>query len=245
MARLVTCGFEAKSASEWGGTEGTAPVFSTTVKNSGTASARFQNTTASARSIRFAAYADDETGKLKNVFIRAYVRLDTAPAAQTAILAWDDTTGIGTASFYGIKINTNRTLICTSSTGTTGTASAALTLGTWYRLEMNYNEVAKQATPYLNGTAWASPISADLGGGHWARFGIINSTTADIYFDDIAVNDSTGTIDNGLPGAISTSTGVPAKVWTGSAWATKPVKVWTGSAWAPKTVRVRTSTAWR
>ncbi|MGW1180145.1 hypothetical protein [Streptomyces drozdowiczii] len=244
MTRLITCGFEAQSATEWSGTEGTAPEFSTTVQNSGTASVRFQNTTASARSVRFLVYPDDTTGIGKSVFIRAYVRIDTAPAARTAILAWDDETGTGTTSFYCIKVNTNRTLICAASGGTTGTASAALTLGTWYRLEMNYDGVAKTVTPYLNGTAWASPISADLGGGHWARFGVINSTTADIYFDDIAVNDSSGTADNGLPGAVFTSPGSTAKVWTGSTWTAKPVRVWTGSAWVTKQTRAWSGASW-
>lgn len=246
MTRIVTCGFEAQSASEWTGTEGSAPTFSTAVKNSGSTSARFQNTASSARSIRFQVYADDVAGLGQNVFIRAYIRLDTAPAARTAILAWDDATGVGTGSFYCIKLNTDRTLIATSSGGTTGTVSAALTLGTWYRLELNYDGVAHTLTPYLNGVAWAAPISADLGGGQWARFGVINATTIDIYFDDVAVNDSTGSApNNGLPGPVAAlpATGY-VKVWSGSAWAPKPVKVWDGSAWAAKPVKRWSGAGW-
>ncbi|MET8342460.1 hypothetical protein [Streptomyces microflavus] len=246
MARIITCGFEAQSASEWAGTEGTAPTFSTGVRNSGTASVRFQNTTSSARSIRFQVYADDTVGSGKNVYIRAYIRLDAAPAARTAILAWDDATGVGTGSFYCIKVNPDCTLIATASGGTSGAASSALTLGAWYRLEMNYDGAAHTLTPYLNGSAWATAISADLGGGHWARFGVINPTTLDLYFDDIAVNDASGgSPDNGLPGAVPASqVSGHVKAWSGSAWTFNPVKVWNGTTWTTKPLKRWSGSTW-
>ncbi|MFJ6061602.1 hypothetical protein ACIQHU_01035 [Streptomyces tendae] len=202
MARLWTETFDAQSTAGWDTTNGT-PTFITASPRRGAASLRCAPATAVATSIAKAAYlADQEAG---HVFLRAYVRVNTAPSARTAIMAWADNT-TGATGFMCIKMNTNRTLIAGGSAATTGTASAALTIGQWYRVEMEYDDTANSIKAYLDGTLWAT-VAGDLGGGRYARFGIVQAASGSIDFDDVAVNDAAGATDNGLPGAqpISTS----------------------------------------
>lgn len=195
MARLWTCGFELQSATEWQTTNGT-PTISTTVKRSGTASLRC-NPTAAVAGIAHTLHSTGQTAG--RFFLRAYVRVAAYPSARTAIIGWADNT-TGTTGFMCIKMNTDGTLIAGGSGATTGTASAALALDTWYRVELDYDDSANSINAYLNGVLWTTVTAVDLGGGNIARFGVMQTATADIYFDDLAVNDTTGSAQAGLPG---------------------------------------------
>ncbi|MEU5624284.1 hypothetical protein [Streptomyces tendae] len=219
MARLWTETFDAQSAAGWDTTNGT-PTFITASPRRGAASLRCAPATAVATSIAKAAYpADQEAG---HVFLRAYVRVNTAPSARTAIMAWSDNATMATG-FMCIKMNTDRTLIAGGSGATTGTASAALTVGQWYRVEMEYDDTANSIKAYLDGTLWAT-VAGDLGGGRYARFGIIQAASGSIDFDDVAVNDAAGGTDNGLPGAqpISTSQALGVATETSTAQTVAP-----------------------
>lgn len=242
MARMWTASMDSQvAATEWQGTINSAPVFSTTTKVAGAASARF-NPSAAGRQIYKSVYAADDAAA--QVFLRAYVYVASAPSATTALMCWSDNIATSPSGFYGIKMTAARTLIITSSTGTTGTASSAIPLNTWTRIELAYNDTANTAIGYINGTTWATLTGADLGGGRYARFGIVNPATADVYLDEIAVNDASGATDNGLPGALATITR-RAKVWNGSSWAGPyPVKVWDGSAWVEKQVKTHNGSTW-
>ncbi|MGW6481318.1 hypothetical protein ACWGDS_26055 [Streptomyces sp. NPDC055059] len=197
MARLWTESFDSQSAAGWNTTNGTV-AYDTTTPRRGAASLRC-NPTAAASSISKTLFGGVDNATA-HVYLRAYVRVTTAPSARTAILAWSDDPSAA-SGFYCIKMNTDRTLIASGSAGTTGTASAALTVGTWYRVEMDYDDSANTLKAYLDGTLWATVTGADLGGGAFARVGVLQAATANISFDDVALNDSTGTADNGLPGA--------------------------------------------
>ncbi|MFJ6073689.1 hypothetical protein ACIQFU_23080 [Streptomyces sp. NPDC093065] len=195
MARLWTETFDSQSAAGWDTTNGTIG-YDTLTPRRGAAALTCAPATAVAASIAKAAYPDDDD--TAHVFLRAYVRVNTAPSARTAIIAWSDN-ATGATGFMCIKMNTDRTLIAGGSGATTGTASAALAIGQWYRVEMEYDDTANSIKAYLNGTLWAT-VTGDLGGGRYARVGVIQPAIADIDFDDIAVNDTTGASDNGLPG---------------------------------------------
>ncbi|MFF0512428.1 hypothetical protein [Streptomyces sp. NPDC004250] len=219
MARLWTETFDAQSTAGWNTTNGT-PTFVTANPRRGAASLRCAPATAVATSIAKAAYGADDAAA--HVYLRAYVRVNTAPSARTAIMAWADNTS-GATSFMCIKMNTNRTLIAGGSSATTGTASAALTIGQWYRVEMEYDDTANSIKAYLDGTLWAT-VAGDLGGGRYARFGIIQAASGSIDFDDVAVNDTAGASDNGLPGAqpISTSQALGVATETSTAQTVAP-----------------------
>lgn len=195
MARLWIEEFDAQSAAGWDTTNGTIG-YDTTTPRRGAASLTCAPGTAVAASIAKACYPEDDAAA--HVFLRAYVRVNTAPSARTAILAWSENPSDPTG-FACIKLNPDRTLIVGGSGATTGTASAALTIGQWYRVEMEFDDTTDVVTAYLDGVQWAT-ASVPLGGGSYARAGIIQPATADVDFDDIAVNDATGTSDNGLPG---------------------------------------------
>lgn len=202
MARLYTEDFESGTGA-WSATTGT-PTIVTTQFNSGTSSLRVNPTTSTAGFSK--TVTPTPGGTSAHVYMRAYIYVVSRPTATTAIMAWDDAT-TGTSSFYSIKMTSTGTLLAAASGTTTGTASAAVPLNTWTRIEMDYDDAANTLSAYLNGTLWVTLTGADLGGGNVARWGIIGSltATADIYFDDCAVNDPSGASDNGLPGAIVTS----------------------------------------
>lgn len=202
MARLYTEDFESGTGA-WSATTGT-PTIVTTQFNSGTSSLRVNPTTSTAGFSK--TVTPTPGGTSAHVYMRAYIYVVSRPTATTAIMAWDDAT-TGTASFYSIKMTSTGTLLAAASGTTTGTASAAVPLNTWTRIEMDYDDAANTLSAYLNGTLWVTLTGADLGGGNVARWGIIGSltATADIYFDDCAVNDPSGASDNGLPGAINNS----------------------------------------
>jgi hypothetical protein len=196
VARLWTCGFENQSATEWQTTNGT-PTISTSIKRTGGASLRC-NPTAGVSGLAHTIFSSGQAAG--RFFLRAYVRVDSYPSARTAIMGWADNT-TGTTGFMCIKMNTDGTLIAGGSGATTGTATAALTIGSWYRVEMDYDDSANTINAYLNGVLWATVAAADLGGGSIFRVGVMQTATADLYFDDAAINDTTGSAQTGLPGA--------------------------------------------
>lgn len=208
MARLFTTGFE--NGTEWTTTVGT-PTITTALANTGTHSLRC-NPTAATWQINQAIYAaDDNTA---HVFLRAYLYIATAPAAVTGIMAWSDNASATPSGFYGVKLLPDRTLIITNSTGTTGgTATTPIPLNTWTRIEFDYNDSAGTGSIYIDGALATSRTGISLDGGRYARFGVLNATTADLYFDDVAVNDATGASNNGLPGPV----GAPQQVTLGAA----------------------------
>lgn len=181
---------------EWSSSNGTMSISTSTVR-SGAASLRC-NPTAGSSYIFHQCTGFNPT---LHMFLRAYIYIATAPSAITSIMGWSDSSGTG-AGYFGLRMDTNRTLIAGSSTATTGTASAAIPLNTWSLIEVDYDDNADTVIGYLNGVNFSGTVTgANLSGGAYAKFGVITSTTADIYFDDLAVNDNTGSVQNGLAGA--------------------------------------------
>lgn len=196
MARLYQCGFELNSNTS--GVEWTASTggFATTTTNarSGTYCGRAN---ASAASVYM--YVVFRTDTVADAYLRTYIYIATAPSAQTTVMAYGDS-----SSFYGakVKLNTDRTLTLTNSDGSlNASGSTVLATGTWYRLELYYDETNNQGTVRLDGaTEIAATTIDDVGGGGKAIFGVFDATTADIYFDDIAINDTSGSYQTSWPG---------------------------------------------
>lgn len=199
MARQWTCGFESQTLTAGQEVEvvNGSPAISSAVKDAGAASMRC-NPTAAVSGIAQTIYSAADPAA--HILMRAYIRVDTAPSAVVGIMSWADNT-TGTSSFIGLRMNTNRTLIGGGSSVTTGTASAALNIGQWYRVETDYNDSTDTLGCYLDGVLWTTVSAVDLAGGNIARFGLLQAVTADIYYDDCAVNDASGSAQTGLPGA--------------------------------------------
>lgn len=206
MARLWTCGFELQSLAEFGVNSGAvasspAPTFSTTVKRKGTASMRSNPTAAMA-------YLEHQidSGTVKRTFHRLYFRVAARPDVEMNVYQ------IGQAGYFPATLRllpSGALILRDSNVGTnlTGT-SPVLNLNQWYRIELDYNDVAGTITSgvsafkaYIDGVLFADTMCSNINGFSRVRPGAsgVNST-CDLYYDDIAVNDTSGTVQTGLPG---------------------------------------------
>jgi hypothetical protein len=180
---------------------GVTPDISTTVHRRGTASLRSHPTTNQS-------YIEHQidSGTVKRTLHRLYLRVDTRPSVDTNVYA------IGQAGYFPASLRlltTGELVLRDSQAGTTLTGtSAVLTLGRWYRVELDYTDVAGTITAgvsafkaYLDGALFADAMCSNINGWSRVRMGINGvNATADIFLDDIAVNDTTGSVQNGLPG---------------------------------------------
>lgn len=202
MARLWSCGFELQSATalmEWDSTPGaSAPVISTSTKRSGAASLRV-NPTAQTRYIE---HQLDASGTVKQTFHRFYLNIATLPSATTAVYA------IGQSGFFPCYIRLTTAgkieLYDGNNSAVVQTGATTLSTGVWYRVEVDHNDGASgtgTVTVYLNGVSECTGAVSVISGFSRVRLGVYNpGTTADLYFDDVAVNDTSGSAQTGLPG---------------------------------------------
>lgn len=219
MARLWSYGAELQSNAagmEADTFTGTTSI-STTRKRSGAASLRC-NPTAGTGFVTHAYRA----GSTVRTFFRTYVWFDILPSADCALLANTD----GSVNFPSIWFKKTGNVFQAKDGGPTfvGSTSAAITTGVWYRLELDFNDASGDLmNAYIDGTQICTNVNAgDLGGSGQIRFGIITpSVTADAYFDDVAVNDSSGTAQNGLPGPGSIVHLLPNAAGDNNLWPTQ------------------------
>ncbi len=198
-ARLWSAGFELQTTTaevEYTANVGVPSINTTTVR-SGAAAFR-TNPSATAIGMSYDFKAADTAD---NYFFRAYVRVATAPSDETQILLVRDSAATDQMS---IRMNTDRTLELWDEEDAlqVGSASSALALNTWYRVELRYDTATQVAGSMiadarLDGTSFASSTTLDhLNGPMTFRVGVLTSTAADLYFDDLAINDDSTSADN-------------------------------------------------
>ncbi len=208
MARLWLSGFELNSAAA--GMEVTAvggvPVVQTTTFRSGARALEcsgMSSGTAKGCRVNFAA-----TTQVGPFFFRCYFRYSTAPSAANTIIQVNDTNAF-TTQLASIELNNNGTLQLRDEDGTIGSPSAALSANTWYRIEFKASTAggagAHLLEAKLDGTVFATAsnrsLSANLITFHFgANLNAEAQTTGAWYFDDIAINDGTGSFQNDYPG---------------------------------------------
>ncbi len=138
-----------------------------------------------------------------NFYIRFFVRKSADPANAIEL-----SRVLGAVS---VRLNTNGTLSLLDSTGTQiGSASAALSSSTWYRVEYLCNIGSTSSTGATelridgNTVSGTNVSNANLGTTSQSNFSIgwsaATISTATILFDDVAVNDTSGTAQNTWPG---------------------------------------------
>lgn len=199
MALLWSTGFELQSTTngmEWDTTSG-APSISTAVKRSGTASLRCNPSAASA-------YIEHQTGAGDNtndIYIRFYIRIASSTGGLIPICRVNDTTWGDQAS---IRINSNNTLELWDDENNLqkGSDSSAIPADEWHRVELGWVFATRVYTAYLDGVSFASATydAGQMDQFEKVRIGILSNATCDIYFDDITVNDNTGSASTGLAG---------------------------------------------
>jgi hypothetical protein len=202
VARLWTCGFESQSATagvEFTSLTGTAAI-DTALHREGAAALRC--TPASATG--YIEHQVDTAATVKRTFHRVYLRINSLPTSTTTIVA------VGQNGYFPVhlRLTTTGTLQLRDSLAgvDVGTPSAALALNTWYRIEIDAADsgstaATRNVTAYLDGTPFSGTTAiAGTTGYSRVRVGVQNACTADLSFDDIAVNDTTGSAQTGLPG---------------------------------------------
>ncbi|MFJ6566225.1 hypothetical protein ACIQNU_02305 [Streptomyces sp. NPDC091292] len=222
MARLWTCGFELQSTvalMEVLAVTGT-PSISTTMVRGGGASLRSNPTAATA----YVEQQLDPNGVNGRSYHRLYLRIATLPSATCTVYA------VGQSGYFPVAVQLTTTgtlrLRDTLNAVDVGTASAALATGTWYRIELDVAESGATGTTravigYLDGANFSgTALIAGSTGYSRVRAGVQTTATADIYIDDIAVNNPSGTVQNGLPGPGRVVHLRPAGAGDANGWAT-------------------------
>lgn len=194
MARLHTRGWEVQSLTaglEFDTITG-SPTINTTTKRTGAAAMRCNPSAATA--YVQSDYADETTIHLG----RVYIYIASAPAALTDIFIFGDNANSYTAR---IRLATDRTLELWSDSAKVGSSSSAIPLNEWHAVELSYDDSVANNTIVgrLDFVQFATGNGGDNGGNGRFRCGIITSTTADVYFDDLAINNSTGSSETSWP----------------------------------------------
>lgn len=204
MARLWQCGFELNSTTagvEFDSITGSPTVQTSTVRNGTYAlQANVSATTA------FLTQQYAGTGNTNNSYVRAYIRFASFPTANNISIFLIRSAAAGNNLI--IHADTNGALSITNEqagSAQVGNKSAGLTLNTWYRIELAYTFSTGAVRAYISlgdgapqlfaqGTANASIDTNTL------RVGVIDSATANMFIDDVAINDNTGTSQTDIPG---------------------------------------------
>jgi hypothetical protein len=207
MARLWTSGFELQTLTdgvEWTSIAST-PTISTAVKRSGAASMRVSSLASGTRKgHRYQFAAANGNGPY---FFRFYFRADTLPSAANTVMELLST---APAMVVRLFLNSDGTLQLGDEDGTIGSPSAAVATGNFeHRIEIEFNRTGSSGSHVLkarlNGVEFAAATNRALSTGVaifrlGGNLSAEAQTTGDWYFDDIAINDSTGGDQNSYPG---------------------------------------------
>lgn len=202
MARLYQTGLELNSTTS--GVEAAAYNGTTSIVTSNILSGTYAircNPSANLSHMALEIYSSNTQAV---TYFRAYVYIVTAPSAQTQILHIGGTSG--SLHLVSIRCNTDRTLQLYNEedSSTIGSASSALSLNTWYLVELSLDTTTLSSSAVegkINCVSFASGTANLANGQSRCRVGNPNtSTTYNIYFDNIAINDNSGSFQNSYPG---------------------------------------------
>lgn len=218
MARKLQVGFEMQvmsSIDAWqtgpGVGGGAAFSSSTSPARIDGRSARIQCATAGTFLARQNLYAVNQT---TTGYARAYIYIATSPGANTSIMHMQN---VSNTAVCQIQLNTDNSLAVLKADGTQlGSDSSALPSNTWVRVELKNDASSSPGTLEAryavcdgsgvdpgNGAETTFASGNNSSQGSWGKFAIAwtVSTTGDIYFDDVAFNDSGGSYQNSWPGS--------------------------------------------
>lgn len=198
--RLWSSGFELQSVTsgiEWDSITAVDVSIDTTIKRSGAASIK----TAPTGFPSFIKHAFRSANKA-GVYGRAYFRFDGLPAtAETSLFSFLESS----TERIGVDLQTDGTLDVDVPGESTVTGTTVLSAGTWYHLELKADpaNTSWELRIAEDGSALATESSGTLGSGTIDSVQLSNDNVTDdidIWFDDVAVNDSRGTYQNSWPG---------------------------------------------
>lgn len=142
-------------------------------------------------------------------FFRVYLNAQTFPSASNHIISFNGASGtVGSTPRAKITLENNGTLILRNGAGTqVGSASSALSLGTSYRVGFKFDATGTGATDtleaQLNGVTFATDSTQTLSNVFaYSVGGNLDAeaqTVGEWWFDDIALNDGTGSFQTTYP----------------------------------------------
>lgn len=207
MGRLTSIGFGLNSLTagvEVDGTSGGGISISTTTTRQGGFAGRVTGITTGVRSA-FVVNVAGGTVAI-NQYARFYVRFATLPNATTAI--FDYVTGLGV--HVGITVDTSGRLALFGGS-VAGTLSPALATNTWYRVELHFDnstavgthtvELRVDGVTVENSTANTNGNVATINFGANCRGGSETASAIDVFFADVAINDTSGSAQTSWPGS--------------------------------------------
>lgn len=204
MGRLWSSGFELNSTTanvEFTASAVAVPTIQTTTVRSGTYAA--QVTSLGSGISKGLSY--DYSSAVSNGphFYRFYLRVATLPSAENYICY---ITGTGEID---LTLDNTGALRLYDEDGVIGSPSSALSLNTWYRIEITFDGTAAAGSHIvrarIDGTEFAGASNRSMSGGlktfvFGGNLADEANTTGNWYFDDIGINDSTGSFQNSYPG---------------------------------------------
>lgn len=211
MARLLTSGFEintsASTGNEFANVAG-SPTVQTTVARSGDRALQITSLTSGTRMGFIANYTDGFGDG--PYFMRFAFRVDTAPSALNVVaclITGNSSGGLSTSDGH-IKLGSDRTLNLYVSSTLIG-SSAALDAGRWYDVGIHMDNVpasgSKILRMYVGDVEVAGSTTLNSVGGTAASLFLGGNlfteanTAGNWFFDDVRINDDTGTAENGMP----------------------------------------------
>lgn len=210
MARAFTSGFEIANNTaghEWANAGVSSAARSTTSPRSGLACglvSSLVSATPAGWGVSFIATADGGP-----YYARFYLAVDTAPSADNCIAAFITGANVTstTVNDAQIRLTSSRTLRLFAANSAVGSASAALTVGQYYMVELEVDNTpgagSKIVRAYLDGTQFAGTTTSSDVGGNISGIALGGNliaeaqTTGAWRFDDAAVNNSSGGSQNG------------------------------------------------
>ena len=202
MARLWSSGFELNGFLDW--SAGNLTVQTSTVR-SGTYAAESVLVSGSARGVRHIFQSAPSNGPY---YYRVYLRVATRPSAENRIIALTNADSL-TASHIAWLTHDNSGVLKLYDEDGQITGTTTLSTGVWYRLEMQVDRTAAAGSQVVralvDGTEFAGSATRSLSAGIWvcvvgANLANEAQTVGSWFFDDVALNNSTGSFQNTYPG---------------------------------------------
>lgn len=207
--RLWTSGLElgiaSPPAAPTAGMEITTLVNTPTVITSAKRSGSYSLRTAPSASTQGVGYTFATADTADDFYARAYVYFTTRPNANSPILVFRDNAGTNQASIRYDNTGNTLELWNEEDTAQIGSDSTlTISVNTWYMIELKIDATTIGSTVLgarLNGVEFATNTVNHANGVRELQFGVITtSATADIYWDDIAINQGIGATQNTYPG---------------------------------------------
>lgn len=223
MARLTTIGFEQNSTSnniEFTNNDGGTSIQTVTVR-SGVYAAKSVAASGTSRGHRFHFVSSNSTAAH---FLRAYINIEAYPSGDTNIIGFQQTNNTYQAH---IKLTSTGELKLHDIVGQIGSNSSALALNTWYRIELRCDQSGGAANhiveAQIDGSTFATASNRTMTAGI-ARFSIGANMSSEAvgtgtwYWDDIALNNGSGSYQTSYPGAGNVVCIRPSVAGDANAW---------------------------